>query len=95
MSEVDYDALRIRLSEAISEVLEEYEEAGVLSSYMLLYEMVHEGSKRSFNMMTANATGEEALMPWVGEGLLHYATKYYDDLEYLYDISPDDEDHSM
>lgn len=84
MEAVDFDTIRRRLHEAISDILEEedVDNETVLAGWILIFEGVHPNDERSLTVITANATGDEHLSPWQGEGYLHHVANNYEYYEY-------------
>lgn len=92
MEQTDFDVLRAKLHECISEVISEEEDLDqMLSGWVLIYESVLTDSERSLTVLTSDATGSEGLPPWTGEGFLHHVARNYE--FYDGDFSPiEDED---
>jgi hypothetical protein len=81
---IDLDTIRKRLHEALEDILEEEDTSEtVLAGWVMIFEGVHPNDERSLTVVTANATGEEHLSPWQGEGYLHHvANNYYEYYDY-------------
>lgn len=83
MEAVDYDTIRRRLHEAIEDILEdEDDKETILAGWILIFEGVHPDDERSLTVITSNASGEEHLSPWQGEGYLHHVANNYEYYEY-------------
>lgn len=90
MSEIDYVQFRKDLFESIDEIISKEDDI-VLSGMIIIYEGIHPDGTRSFNMVSSNATGDDPMVPWIGEGMLAFASKNYDTLEFFEHTEDGDE----
>lgn len=92
MEQVDFDTLRSRLHETISDIVgEEESDPLLISGWILIYEGVQIDDERSLTVLSSDATGDRDLAPWTGEGLLRHVASNYE----MYDsswIDADEED---
>jgi hypothetical protein len=83
MSEdIDYASIRRQLYEAVDESVS-VDESVVLSGIIVIYEGLQPDGTRIFSMITSNATGDEPIVPWVGKGMLNYASDNYEYMEFF------------
>jgi hypothetical protein len=93
MEAVDFDTLRKRLHEALSDILDEEDSAStVIAGWVLVFEGVHPDDERTLTVLTADATGEQRLSPWQGEGYLRHVAAHYDDYDYYGGLDEEEDD---
>ncbi len=93
MEALDLTVIRKRLHEALEEILEyEDQDSTVLAGWIMIFEGVHPDDERSLTVVTANATGEELLSPWQGEGYLHHVANNYTYYEWAGPDEAEEED---
>lgn len=91
MEAVDYDVVRKRIHDAIADIIREEDlNEGVLAGWVLVFESAHLDGDRSLTVITADATGDRRISPWIGEGFLHHVAHNYDFYEGC--VGMDDED---
>jgi hypothetical protein len=92
MEEVDYGEMRRRIHESILDAIaaEEIEDT-VLAGWNLIYEGIHQGSKRSLTYITSDATGETPLTPWAARGYMNHMEDMFVTSDNI-DIDEEDED---
>jgi len=92
MDALDVQSLRRRIHEAVSEIVQDEElENIVLSGWVFIYEGVHSDG-RSLGLVTSDASGDEKISPWVGEGFLHHVANNYEYYEGYLDEEIDGEE---
>lgn len=93
MEAVDYDVVRKRIHDAIADILGEEDTVdSVLAGWVLVFESAHLDGERSFTLVSADATGERQISPWVGEGFLYHAAHNYEYYEGCVGMDDDEEE---